>query len=316
MKKNKNKISRLAVSLLALVMLVFAFDSGWRITHQLDNEDYIVEEGKFVSRGGIPDSLTLVSDTNPEATSPVAVADPGCTSKAVTKDDIFKGRLVPYRGDMPVIADMSESRVNLAEYKNDCYSTLGVDFPLTKDAADGLNAMMLDYSNATGLTDFAIYGTENTLTGYGSPCPVPFSENKTGNTVDLAIVGIDGIIQYDGGDAEAWVIQNCTNYGYVLRYPQNKNAVTGEGYYPWHLRFVGQPHALVMGANNMCLEEYVKFLQKFTKDAPFECNVGERTYEIYSVPSMGDATYLSVPLSGNYEVSGDGSAGYIITIEK
>ena len=54
----------------------------------------------------------------------------------------------------------------------------------------------------------------------------------------------------------------------------------------------------------------------FTKDAPFKCNIGSKNYEIYSVPSTGDVTYLSVPLTGNYEISGDGSMGYIITIEK
>lgn len=318
MKKEKLKISRLAAAMAGSVVLLCAIDTGMRFLNQPDTSQCIEEEGHFVSEGGKGSSTpTLVSGVNGELpTSPAGVADPGCTSKAVSKDDIFKGKLVPYRVDMAVIADKSESCVNLAQYKNDYYSTLGDNFPLNKDAADGFNAMMKDYNEATNLTDFAVYGTDATLTGIGTPCPIPFPDSKTGNTVDVAIVGIDSIIAYDGDDAEKWVVDNCSNYGYIVRYPQGKAEVTGEAYCPWHLRYVGQPHAMIMSANNMCLEEYVRYIQQHTKEDPVKCSTDDRTYEIYSVPSMGDVTYLSVPLSGNYEISGDGSTGYIITIEK
>lgn len=318
MNKVKLKISRLAAAMAGAVVLLCAIDAGVRYFNPLDTSLYVVEEGDFVSADGKGSaSPTLVSGVNGEMpTSPVIVADPGCTSKTVTKDDIFKGRLVPYRGNMQVIADNSESRVNLSQYQNNFYSTLSSDLPLSKDAADGLNDMMEAYNKATNLSDFAVYGTETTLTGAGSPCPIPFSESKAGNTVDLAIVGISGILAYDGLDVEKWIVDNCTDYGYIVRYPQGKNEITGENYCPWHLRYVGKPHAMIMKANNWCLEEYVAYVKGYTRENPIVCNTDDRTYEIYSVPSNSDVTYLSVPLSGNYTISGDGSTGYIITIEK
>ena len=318
MKKIKVRPMHLLSTLVVCVLVIFATDFGVRMMNPRSLIDAIEEHGCFVPVGGVKKDLpTLVSGEEGEIPSSAGtVAEPGCTSKAVTQDDIFKGRLVPYRGDMQVIPDVSESSVNLSQYKNNYYTTLGEDMPLTKDAADGFNALMEAYNKATDLVDFAVYGTEVTNNGVGSPCPIPFPESKAGNSIDLAVMGYGSIISYDGLDAEKWVIDNCHNYGYVVRYPQNKAEITGEQYCPWHIRYVGIPHSMVMKSNNWCLEEYIGYLRSFTRDNPFLCSVNDRNYEIYSVPSMGEVTYLSVPLAGNYEISGDGTTGYIITIEK
>ncbi len=318
MKKEKFRPSALLKLMVACVAVILCLDCGMRMLWQRELSAIVVEDGNFLPEGGVKKAPpTLVSGTDGELpTSSAGVAEPGCTTRTVTKDDIFKGRLVPYRGNVDVIPDTSESRVNLAQYKNEFYTTLGDDLPLNKEAADGFNEMMEAYTLATTLVDFAVYGTEVTMTGQSSPCPIPFSETKTGNTVDLAVMGYGSVLAYDGLDVQKWVVDNCSEYGYIVRYPKGKNAITGEEYCPWHLRYVGAPHSLIMNANGWCLEEYVAYLQAHTKDNPVKSNVGDRTYEIYSVPSMGDVTYLSVPLSGNYDISGDGSTGYIITIEK
>ncbi|WP_278560136.1 D-alanyl-D-alanine carboxypeptidase family protein, partial [Coprobacillus cateniformis] len=47
-------------------------------------------------------------------------------------------------------------------------------------------------------------------------------------------------------------------YGFVLRYPTNKNSITGVGYEPWHYRYVGKEHAKKINELGVCLEEYVK----------------------------------------------------------
>lgn len=318
MEKSIIKRMHLFLSMLVSVVVIVAASVVVKMMYPRELATVIVEDGDFVPADGVKKDLpTLVSGEEGELPSSAgAVAEPGCTSKTVTKDDIFKGRLVPYRGDMQVIADDTESKVNLSQYKNELYTTLGADLPLSKDAADGFNDLMVGYNKATNLVDFAVYGTEVTNTGYGSPCPRQFSENKAGNSIDLAVMGYGSVLSYDGLDVEKWVVDNCHNYGYIVRYPQNKAEITGEQYCPWHIRYVGLPHSLVMKSNNWCLEEYIVYIHGFTKEKPFICSVDDINYEIYSVPSMGDVTYLSVPLSGNYEVSGDGSTGYIITIEK
>ncbi len=52
-----------------------------------------------------------------------------------------------------------------------------------------------------------------------------------------------------------WLLENCSAYGFVLRYPQGKENITGWEYEPWHFRYVGKALAQKMTAENLCLEE-------------------------------------------------------------
>lgn len=58
-----------------------------------------------------------------------------------------------------------------------------------------------------------------------------------------------------------WLAAHCAEYGFVIRYPEDKESVTGIIYEPWHLRFVGVKHAKRMNELNMCLEEYCEYIK-------------------------------------------------------
>ena len=47
----------------------------------------------------------------------------------------------------------------------------------------------------------------------------------------------------------------------MLRYPKDKQDITGITYEPWHYRYVGVEHARKMQELDMCLEEYWEYLQ-------------------------------------------------------
>ena len=51
------------------------------------------------------------------------------------------------------------------------------------------------------------------------------------------------------------------DFGFILRYPAHKQAVTGIGWEPWHFRYVGVEHARAMTEANLALEEYVALLE-------------------------------------------------------
>ena len=53
-----------------------------------------------------------------------------------------------------------------------------------------------------------------------------------------------------------WLTEHCTEYGFVLRYPKDKQEITG-WYEPWHFRYVGEEAAKYMTENNLCLEEFL-----------------------------------------------------------
>lgn len=60
---------------------------------------------------------------------------------------------------------------------------------------------------------------------------------------------------------QKWLIENCVNYGFVLRYPTNKKEITKINYEPWHYRYVGVENAKFMKEKDFCLEEYIEYLK-------------------------------------------------------
>lgn len=72
------------------------------------------------------------------------------------------------------------------------------------------------------------------------------SEHQTGLAVD--ILGSEKMY--------AWMAANCWDYGFILRYPDDRYEITGIIYEPWHFRYVGMELAQEMKGTNLSLEEY------------------------------------------------------------
>ena len=85
------------------------------------------------------------------------------------------------------------------------------------------------------------------------------SEHQTGLAVDIVAASYQIL---DEGQAETaeqkWLMEHCWEYGFILRYPSEKEALTGVGYEPWHYRYVGRPAALDIRDSGLCLEEYLE----------------------------------------------------------
>ena len=58
--------------------------------------------------------------------------------------------------------------------------------------------------------------------------------------------------------AYRWLIEHCADYGFILRFPKDKEAVTGVIYEPWHFRYVGKEAAAEIMRDGLCLEEYLE----------------------------------------------------------
>ena len=81
------------------------------------------------------------------------------------------------------------------------------------------------------------------------------SEHQTGLAVDLGenVPDLDFICPCfpDSGPCRA-LREKAADYGFVLRYPKGKEAITGIGWEPWHFRYVGWPHARIMTVPKKC----------------------------------------------------------------
>ena len=92
------------------------------------------------------------------------------------------------------------------------------------------------------------------------------SEHQYGRSIDVTL---DGTTNHSFHETEQgkWLINHSHEYGFVIRYPEDKVSVTGINYEPWHLRWVGNSHADFMTRHNLCLEEYVSLINEYNPSA-------------------------------------------------
>ena len=79
------------------------------------------------------------------------------------------------------------------------------------------------------------------------------SEHQTGLAMDL-----NNASRTFNGSAEAeWIAAHCAEYGFIVRYPADKEDITGFMYESWHVRYVGKELAREITDSGLCLEEYL-----------------------------------------------------------
>lgn len=81
------------------------------------------------------------------------------------------------------------------------------------------------------------------------------SEHELGLAVD--ITAENGLFN-SKDDVWRWLESNCYKYGFILRYPEDKAAITGISHEQWHFRYVGQDVAEEIHERGICLEEYLE----------------------------------------------------------
>ncbi len=83
--------------------------------------------------------------------------------------------------------------------------------------------------------------------------PPGCSEHNAGFAMDVVSASADFVSTKEF----SWLCEHAQDYGFILRYPEDKTAVTGVMYEPWHWRYVGVKAAKEMKASGQCLEEYL-----------------------------------------------------------
>lgn len=145
---------------------------------------------------------------------------------------------------------------------------------LREEAANALKALF-DEARALGYklvarsgyrsyeTQIALYnnyvardGVENADTYSARP---GHSEHQTGLTVDITSSSVNhGLSQTFGETAEGrWVADHAHEFGFIIRYPQDRTLETGYQYEPWHLRYVGVESATQIYNQDWILEDFI-----------------------------------------------------------
>ena len=85
------------------------------------------------------------------------------------------------------------------------------------------------------------------------------SEHQTGLAIDL------NSLEYAFADTPEgrWIAAHCHEYGFILRYPEGKEEITGYRYEPWHVRYLGVENAGKVAASGLTLEEYLGITSEY-----------------------------------------------------
>ena len=93
--------------------------------------------------------------------------------------------------------------------------------------------------------------------------PPGTSEHQTGLAADITDVYYEFKTKdIENTDTFKWLNEHCQDYGFILRYPKDKENITKVIYEPWHFRYVGIEIAKYIKDHNLCFEEFLDLLKE------------------------------------------------------
>ena len=135
--------------------------------------------------------------------------------------------------------------------------------------------------------------------------PVNTSEHQSGLALDL-YVSKKAQREFIDTDAGKWIHHNSWKHGFIIRYPFLKKHITGIGYEPWHIRYVGKPHAEIIYKKGWTLEEYIYSLEEdvfYTVNGYVISRQSPRNGKL-DIPKGLDDIQLSPDNTGFYIITG------------
>ncbi|WP_373456952.1 D-alanyl-D-alanine carboxypeptidase family protein [Paenibacillus sp. MDMC362] len=236
----------------------------------------------------------------------------------VTEEQVTRGNLVLVNKDHPLDPEaVPKDIVTLFENQDLMYGYVVLDntIRLSRSVAenfrdmigaageDGVNRFMI----SSGYRDEDEQGQLYREKGSDYALPPGYSEHNLGLSMDI------GSTQQsiDRSPEGKWLKEHAWAHGFILRYPQDKTEITGIQYEPWHFRYVGQPHSMIMKELNLTLEEYLDYLKDHSS---YRTTVEGKEYEIRYVPVTSKDMEIEIPAGSEYEISGNNVDGIIVTV--
>ena len=232
------------------------------------------------------------------------------------KEQIHRGSLILVNRDNPLQREVGEKDLR----------TFSGGIKLEKEAAAQLEVLLGESREIISVSGFRsrreqaeLY--QNCLRKNGEVftkryvAPPCCSEHESGLAVDLGenrepVDFIRPSFPYQGSCQE--FRRKAPFFGFVQRYDSGKERVTGIAHEPWHFRYVGFPHSLIMNEKQLSLEEYLSMIREKEK-LRWQC--GSRTMEIHYVAADSKNEILvELPEDRPYQVSGDNVGGVVVTL--
>ncbi|PGL72189.1 VanY-A/VanY-F/VanY-M family D-Ala-D-Ala carboxypeptidase [Bacillus sp. AFS055030] len=238
-------------------------------------------------------------------------------TKSITKESVYKGNLLLVNKKFPVHqGSIKKDVLNLFTHKEltKGYELFDTNIELSEDVASKFLKMIIAANNEgvrhfkinSGFRDFDEQNVLYQQMGSDYAMPAGRSEHNLGLSLD---VGSTKMKMNEAPEGK-WLANNAWKYGFIIRYPKDKTQITGIQYEPWHIRYVGLPHSVIMEEKNFSLEEYLDFLKK---QKSISTTINGEEYKISYYP-VRKSTTIQVPTNLHYELSGNNMDGVIVTV--
>ena len=117
---------------------------------------------------------------------------------------------------------------------------------------DNFNAKLQTYLDKGWTYDEAYAKTATIIAVPGT------SEHETGLALDIVTPSYQNLDSgYANTDAAKWLLENAADYGFILRFPKDKQDITKIIFEPWHYRYVGTEYSSRIMESGLCLEEWL-----------------------------------------------------------
>ena len=279
-----------------------------------------------------PEGTGSTTGTEPSATEPTTATTAttaeqtvdGFVATKLSQSDVFKGSLVLIDENHPYVMPTGEDNTLTSLYNQPGFRTayrlknshIALRYEIIDYFAAMMEALKAKFSAVSLKDDYLLITNAGTVNDPAAVIDYA-DENTSGYSFDIRVyITSSGKNRRLNADEQAWLADNCAKYGFVLRYEEGKEDITGVIADLFHFRYVGFPHAAYMKANDLCLEEYVELVKNYTYKTPLTITVGVKTYDVYYVKSAGASTTAYIPAGAPYTVSGNNVDGFIITVEK
>ena len=328
-KRYRIRYDRIIAVVLVLVVLIVIITS---CTKSCSKKDSGKDNSSSQSSDSVVDELTtsasadsnVSSPDTPAPTQPVPSGTVEFTTQSVDRAQVSNGDLILVNSLYPYKFQPEDiSLATLYDNRNDYYGVSDNVVSLDSRVITQLNALMQAASSVSANANISVFGGYRTLeeqtdkfnsgtSKFQGGC----TDYHTARTFDMGIFPPgEGSYYYQPKDNYAWIDENAANYGFILRFPEGKDTLTGESARTYTYRYVGVPHAVYIKQNNLCLEEYIETVKTYTNTSPLQITAGTAQYQVYYAAANGEgATDVPVPSQLPYTISGNNIDGFIITV--
>ena len=214
------------------------------------------------------------------------------------------------------LTNISGYRMAHSDPNNFPYKISTNNLELDGAALHALHEMLSDFNKETKQGNVIIAFAYRSKEDNNYLTPTGYSDLHTGCSVTLKIY--DGKITTDietDPTYYGWLTENAYKYGFVQRYPEGKEAVTGTSDYLEMFRYVGYGPAMYMKQNNLCLDEFLAQIKAHTHGNPLKVtDANDQDWLIYYTPCEGEMATVKLPTNFTYTVSGDNDGGIIVCV--